>query len=473
MRRPPGPRGLEWLRTILGRRRDPVQLLMDLRARYGSVVHIKVGDTSQFIISSPDDVKHVLVDNHRNYTKGPGYELLAGILGRGLVTSEGDHWRRHRRLVQPVLQRERLRAFVGVMAEATNDEVVRLRNIASQAGTVDAYRAMMDLALRIISRTMLGAEAAGSEATVHHAMTVVLDHIERISVSPLRVLELLPGGSRTRGLRKRLATLPTAKHREFKRAVADLDRIIYQVIDARRRDARGDGERDLVSLLLAAPVDDEPLSDVEIRDEVMTMFLAGHETTATALAWCLHLLALHPRYRDAIENEAEDVLGQRDPTLDDLSRLTMTHRIVEEAMRLYPPVWRLSRFAIGADTIAGYEVEPGSVVVISPYLMHHDPSLWPDPQRFDPERFAPEQSAARHRLAFMPFGTGQRMCIGSSFAIAEMQVILSVMCRALIFAPVGKGTPSFEARVTLRPSGGMPLRVVAVTPTLSTVRRPG
>jgi cytochrome P450 len=460
MKQPPGPRGIELLRTIAGRRRDPVRLLADLRARYGDLVRIKVGDTSQFLVSDLADLKHVLVDNHRNYTKGPAYELLAGLLGKGLVTAEGDHWRRNRRLVQPTMQPDRVRGFVAVMAEAAVEESERLKRVAAE-GPVDVYEAMMNLALRVVQRTLLGAETVDSEQEVHRALTVVLDYIEQQSITPLRLLELLPGGSRLRWLRRWVSTLPTASRGEFERAVATLDRVIYGAIERRRSDGASDGH-DLVSLLLRGQTEDaERLSDVEIRDEVMTMFIAGHETTATGLTWCLYLLGLHPQHADALAAEAYAVLGERVPTVEDLPRLPLAHRVVEETLRLYPPVWRLSRFAVGPDRIGGYDVDPGSVVVVSPYLMHHDAGLWPDPERFDPDRFLPGRGAERPRLAWMPFGAGQRMCIAAAFAMAEMQVILSVLSRALTFELTTQVPPAFEARVTLRPKGGMPLRISA------------
>ena len=461
MTRAPGPSGTELLRTILTRRRDPVRLQETLRARYGQCVRVRVGDTSHFLLSGVPYVKHVLVDNHRNYTKGPAYELMASILGRGLITSEGEHWRRHRRMVQPSLQSDRMRGFVAVMVDAAAEQARSLERAADDGVTVDVFARMMDLALRIVSRTLLGSDLGGREAEVHHAVTDVLDHIERLSVSGTRFLELLPGGSRLRGLRKRLATLPTRHHRRFRAAIDALDAVIYDVIGRRRRTAPTAGRgHDLVSLLSAARESEQDLlSDEEIRDEVMTMFLAGHETTATALTWCLHLLAGHPQYGDALAREARAVLGDARPRADDLARLVLAERVFLESMRLYPPVWRFSRFAVGSDRLEEYFVPAGSVVVVSPYLMHRDPALWPDPTRFDPDRFAPEASQSRSRLSFIPFGAGQRMCLGAAFATVEAQIILSMLGRAVTFERPSGHVVELEPRITLRPRGGMPLVV--------------
>ncbi|GAC1479153.1 MAG: cytochrome P450 [Gemmatimonadaceae bacterium] len=472
---PPGPRGLDVVRAALGRRRDPVALLMELKARHGDIVHVPVGDTHQFIVSDLAHVKHVFVDNHRNYTKGPGYEFIAGFLGRGLITSEGETWRRHRRAVQPVLERERLHGYMGVMIDAAGREAQSLAAAAAAGvgGRVDMYDAMMGLSLRIVSRSLLGADLGGREGELHAAVTVLLDHVEHLSASPLRALELLPGGSRLRGLRRLAASWPTARNQRARSALATLDALIHDIIQRRRREpSTGRGQADLVSLLLAeAPSAGEPaLTDDEIRDEVMTLFLAGHETTATALTWCLHLLALHPEWRVRIADESAAVIGERAPSLDDMARLVAARQLFEEAMRLYPPVWRISRFAREKDRLGEYVVPAGSVVVVSPYLIHHDPAHWPDPERFDPTRFAGDAARGRSRLAFIPFGAGQRMCIGVAFATIQAQIILSAVCRA-VRLDVEPGRPvSFEPRVTLRPRGGMPMRVTPLAARAAALR---
>ena len=459
---PPGPRGRELLRTIAGRRRDPVALLVSLRESYGPVVHIRVGDTSQFVVSAPDAIRHVLVDNSRNYTKGPAYELLGALLGRGLVTSEGEHWRAHRRLVQPTLHRDRLDGYVDVIRQAAQSEIRALNAIAAGGvATFDAYARMNSLALRIVTRTMLGADIEGREDDVHHALGVVFDHIESLSSSRLRFLELLPGGSRTRGLRARLTRLPTRARRRFDDAIGRLDAIIFDVIEARRRDLdRGGSGTDLVSALLqASDVDAAALDDRGVRDEVMTMFVAGHETVATALTWTLYLLASHPGTQDEVAREAETLSGAADVAA--VMRLEVTRRVVEESMRLYPPIWRLSRFAVDDDVVDGYRVPAGSVVVVSPFVVHRDPALWPDPERFDPDRFLPDRAEGRERFAYVPFGAGQRMCPGGGFAMLECLLVLGALCRSLRFGIEPSHVPAFEPRIALRPAGGMPLTVEA------------
>ena len=460
--RPPGPRGRALLRTIIGRRRDPVALFTELKATYGNIVHMRLGDMSQFLVSDPTAAQHVLVENHRNYTKGPGYELLSAALGRGLITSEGSHWRSHRAIIQPVLRRERLAAFSPVMAEAAADEAAALRVLAQEGATVDMYQRMNDLTLRVAARTLLGTDVQDREAEIQQAMSVVFDRVERLSTSRLRYLEFLPGASRLRWVHRLAATLPTPARKSFDRAMATLDDIIYGVIARRRRAEHEHGHpKDLVALLEAAVAraDGPPLSDEDIRDEILTMFIASYETTATTLAWALYELAHHPSYRQKIAQEADAALGDRAPRLDDLPQLVTSRQVFEETMRMYPPIWRISRYAVGPDRIADHHVPPGSIVTVSPYLMQRDPAYWPDPDRFDPGRFEVGEPPAHGHGAFLPFGAGPRKCPGGAFAGAEAQIVLTALCRSVAFE-TELGFPGFEPRVTLRPKGGMPLRLL-------------
>jgi len=460
MTRAPGPGGLDMIRVLMGRRGNPVGMLRDLRERYGDVVRIPVGATPYFILSGIEGARHVLVDNARNYTKGPAYQLLAAFLGEGLVTADGDHWKRHRRMVQPALQRDRMPHFVSVMSQEANAVAALLSQAAARGATVDFFAEMLDVALRIIARAMLGGAVLGREQDVHHALTFILTHLERVSVSGARVLELLPGGRRLRGLRKVLLGLPTRRNREFREAIRVLDDLIYGVIAARRTEGTGGERGDLVSLLLQARDENgAAMSDKEVRDEVMTMFLAGHETVATGLAWAFHLLSHHRQVADAIAAEGDTALGERAPTADDLSSLALAERVFEEGMRLHPPVWRISRLSLAPDTIGGFDVPAGSIAVVAPVLIHRDRALWDRPDEFDPARFEKAASAGRSRLAFMPFGAGQRMCIGASFAMAEAQVVLTAVCRAVRLTATLAGDPPYEPSVTLRPRGGVPIKL--------------
>ena len=469
MKQAPGPQGSEVIKAMLGKKKSALALIGELHERFGETVRIKIGDTQQFVTGNLDGIKHVLVDNHRNYSKGPAYELLAGVLGKGLVTSEGDHWKKQRKIIQPVFQRERLRIFSKAMVECALREVADLETKTE----ADIYTHMMDLALTIVSRTVLGTGLDGQEGNVHESFTNILDYIASLSTSKLRFFEFLPGGSRFRGLRKWATKLPSERRTKFLAAVEVLDSLIYGVISRRKAELIQSGPDstalDLITMLLQAKDESgaPAMTDEEIRDETMTLFLAGHETTATALTWTFYLLAKNPQYHRKIQAEVQAVLEDRMPTLEDLPKLTMCQWVIEESMRLYPPVWRLSRFAKDQDEIQGYTVPAGSVVVLTPYFIHRDPRYWERPDAFEPERFSPERSAGRPRLAFVPFGAGPRACIGAMFAMAEAQIILAVICRKLFFELPPDFQLELEPLVMLRPKktslGVMPMKILGAS----------
>lgn len=458
----PGPRGLEVLAAAFARKRDPVHLIAALHAKFGDTVRIPVGDTVQFLVQDLDAVRHVLVDQHRNYSKGPAYELLASILGNGLITSEGEHWKKQRKLIQPIFQKERLRIFSQVSADLAHEEVRALEGLADNGACVDISARMMDLTLRVVARAVLGTDLGGDEQRVHTSFAIIKNHIERLSTSPLRFLELLPGGSRLRGLRKWLSQLPTAAHQEFRRAVADLDDLIYTGISRKRAmGLAAEAQADLVTMLFQARDESgrPAMTDEEVRDEVMTIFLAGHETMATALTWTFYLLATHPEYHRKIRAEAEVALQDNLPFPQNLAKLNMCQWVFEESMRLYPPVWRLSRVARDNDVIQGYSIPKGAVLVVTPYLIHRNPKYWERPETFEPERFSPERATARMRMAYIPFGAGPRACAGAAFALAEAQIVLAMICQRVFFRLAPGHQAALEPRITLRSRGGMPLSI--------------
>ncbi|MEJ2541033.1 MAG: cytochrome P450 [Gemmatimonadota bacterium] len=464
--RGPGPEGLGVLAVLLKRARDPFRVMVDLAREYGDVVEVRVGDTRHFLVSSADLARYVLVENGDNYEKGPGYALWGRVLGKGLVTSDGEHWRTHRRLVQPSLHPDRMGGFVDLMAEVAESEARRLA--ASSGGVVDLFDRTTRITLRIAARAFLGSDLREREDEVCEALVQVFEHIQGLSASPLRALALLPGIRMLHPLLRSLQARAGTGERRFDEALETLDAAIGAVIRRRRATvAQGEVGDDLVSRLLAAASEDPEtrLTDRDVRDEVMTMFVAGHETTATGLAWCLRLLADHPEHQQRIADEARTGLGEGRVTLAALDRLPHARRVFQESLRLYPPVWRLSRCAREADRLGRVQVPAGSTVIISPWMIHRDPAAWPDPDRFDPGRF---DDPSWPRSSYLPFGGGRRMCPGGGFATVEAQVVLATLARRVVLRPVTPAPPLFEPRLTRRPRGGMPLRVLAPDPAPST-----
>jgi cytochrome P450 len=419
-------------------RRDPVGTFMDAARRFGDVAYMQIGPRHGFLASNPADIKHVLADNARNYRKSPLYDKLRRSLGQGLVTSEGAYWLRQRRLAQPAFHRQRVAALASVMTRTALETVARWAPVADRGAPVDVADEMMHLTQAIILRTMLGTDPGPEADEVARAWPIVNRHIGE-SFWSLGLTD----------------SWPTPKNRRFERARDVLDRVVFRLIDQRRR--RGGEERDLLSMLISARDEEtgEAMTDVQLRDEVMTFFLAGHETTSLTLAWTWYLLSQHPDVQRRLEAEIDAVLGGRAPEFADLDRLPYARMVIEESMRLYPPAWGFSRQALGPDVIGGYPLPAGWLVFVLPYVMHRHPSYWDQPERFDPTRFTPERTAARPKFVYLPFGAGPRQCIGNQFAMVEAHLVLTTVTQhyRLRLVPGHRVEP--WPLITLRPRHGI------------------
>jgi cytochrome P450 len=435
----PGPRGLPWIGSFLEARRDILGLLERGVRDHGRLVRYRMGPFTLVLAHDPDDVRHVLVKNHTNYRKSPSYAVLREVLGNGLVTSEGDFWRRQRKLAQPAFHHKSLVGFAETMGRLAG-ELAGEWELA--AGSVDLHHEMMRLTLRIVGHTLMSTELGGDVNTIGRAIEVVLDYTNEIEA-----FLFLP------------SWLPTRGKIRTRRAVAELDEVVYRLIGERR--ASGDYGTDLLGMLMAATdeSDDSQMTDRQLRDEVMTLILAGHETTANALTWTWHLLGQHPEVAAALRRELDEVLGDRLPTLADVKQLPYTEAVIKESMRIYPPVWMIERQAIGADTIGGYPIAPDTLVAVSPWTLHRDPSIYPDPERFDPGRFLGDAGAERHRYAYLPFGGGPRTCIGNSFALMEATIVLATLAGRFDVTPISKQAVLPQPSVTLRPASPIRARV--------------
>jgi cytochrome P450 len=359
------------------------------------------------------------------------------VLGNGLLTSEGDLWKRQRRIAQPAFHRQRIAGFAGTMVRAAEDATALLES--RRGDDVDMHHEMMRLTLRIVGETLLAYDPTDAADEVGAALSFLLPLANQRSV---RIVDLPP-------------IFPTRQNLKFRRALATLDTVVRRMI-AERRKSPGD-RGDLLSMLIEARDAEtgEAMDDRQLRDETMTIFLAGHETTANALTFTWLLLSRFPAAARELRAELTQVLGGRSATADDLPKLTVTRRILQEAMRLYPPAWIIGRSATGPDEICGYEVPAGSIVFISPYVVHRHPELWEDPEGFDPSRFAREPA----RGAYLPFGGGPRMCIGNGFATMEAELVLATMAQRLRFDLVPGTDVKLQPSITLRPRDGVAMTV--------------
>lgn len=407
------------------------------------MVRLKFGPRSILFLNEPDAIRHVFVENHGNYVKGFGYDKLEPILGRGLLTSEGGQWRRSRKLAQPAFHRARLEGLGGAMVEAARDLVAKWEPVADSGQPLEIVDEMMRLTLRVVSVTLLGFDIGqGESKAVSRALSNLLVEANR------RILSLMPFPIQ----------VPTPRNLKSKVSIKVLNELVYRIIAEHRA---GKGKGVLLQMLMDARDEEngQGLSDGQLRDEVMTMFLAGHETTANALSWMLYLLSKHPAVDRKLHAELQEVLGGREPTMADLPKLRYTTMVIEESLRLYPPAWIFSRQAVGADVVAGYGVAPGTIVAVSPYVLHRSTAYWENPEGFDPERFTDDKKAERPKHAYLPFGAGPRSCIGNHFALMEMQIALAMIASRYRAELVPGHTVEPEPLITLRPRYGLQMRL--------------
>jgi cytochrome P450 len=419
-------------------RSDPIRTFLDAADRYGDFVHLKAGPYHGFLLSEPADIKHVLQDNARNYHKSPLFDRLREVVGNGLLTSEDSFWLRQRRLAQPAFHRQRLIAMADAIVDCTGQMLERWDGIAARGETIDVVAEMMTVTQAIIVRTMFSTDLGAAAVIVNRTWPIINRRI-----------------GETFWATKLETTLPLPANRRFWRALRELDTVVYRIIADRRQTGRD--ESDLLSMLLSAR-DDETgvgMTDRQLRDEILTMLLAGHETTSLALSWTYYLLAQHPDVERSIADEVHGVIGQGPPGFAHLERLACTRGAIQEALRLYPPAWAFSRQALGDDEIGGYRIRSGSLVYLVPFVVHRRPKLWPDPDRFEPGRFAHGAESARPRFAYIPFGGGPRGCIGSQFAMMEAQLIVAAVAQRYRIQLVPGQNIRPEPLITLRPAPGI------------------
>jgi cytochrome P450 len=438
----PGPGRWIPLEELQAFREAPLGALVQIARRYGDIVQYPVGFWTIYLLNHPDYVKHVLQDNHRNYGKATfQYQMLGMVTGQGLLTSDGSFWLRQRRLVQPAFHRERIAGLATVITGATERMVGRWVGLARQGQVVDLDAEMMRLTLEIVGQALFSQDLSGEASRLAQAVLATLDYVIYRAQTPIA----LP------------ASIPTPRNRRFRAALQTLDEAVYALIAA-RRPAPGD-HGDLLSMLLQARDEESGavMDERQIRDEIITLMIAGHETAASVLTWAWYLLACHPEVEQAVLTEARDVLAGRLPGAHDA--LPMTRMVLEESMRLYPPAWVMTRRALAADEIGGYPIPAGALVFLSPYLTQRHPAWWTEPERFQPNRFGPEQVASRPRFAYFPFGGGPRLCIGQAFAMLETQLVLASVITRYRVTLATEEPVVVEPGVTLRPRGGLAVRL--------------
>jgi cytochrome P450 len=433
----PGPKGLPLLGVSVGFIRDSLGLLRSVAHEYGDMVRIPVIMGTRILLSRPDYVQQVLVFQPNKFHKSKlSKEATERLLGQGLLINEGDSWRRQRRLAQPAFHKHRINEYSSAMLECAQAQIQQWRD----GETRDVAQEMMELTLDAAVRTLFGTTIPGEAQHVGRAMTFLM----RYSLGRARKPIQIP------------ASWPTPKNRRANREYEFLDSLVYRIISERKSQPGSNHRNDLLSLLMGAMDEDgSQMTPKQLRDETMTLFLAGHETTALTLSWTWYLLGQNPAAQTRLREELRDVLGGRPPEIADLARLPYLHAVINEVLRLYPPAYILARVAIAPFRIGEYDFPAGETVLLSQWVMHRDPRYYDDPDAFRPERWLDGLADRLPPGAYFPFGDGPRRCIGQGFAMLESALVIATIAQRFAFrlAPGRSAVP--EPLVTLRPKHGI------------------
>jgi len=439
----PGPKGLPLIGPIREIRDDPLGFSVRMARTYGEITQFNLGPNRVFMLNRPEFFQHVLVDNYRNYHKSKFYKAVGPIFGNGLVTSDGETWKRQRQLAQPAFHRQRIADLAAGMAEEIH-VMLDQWDVAAQSGqSIDTLALCMELALGNITRAMFGSDVRAQFDTINSSIGTILRRAENQIWSALPVPYWMP----------------TPANIGAWRAAKRLDRIVDALIA--ERDGDNDERGDLLSMLLTARYPDtgEAMPHEQLRDEVRTILIAGHETVGSTAGFITYLVSKHPDIERRMVSEIDSALNGTRPTFEDLPKLKYTNMIVREALRLYPSAWTISRQALEDDRIGPYDIRKGSTIMLSPYVMHRNPKYWNNPEAFIPERFTPEEIERRPKHSYVPFGGGPRGCIGDHFALTELTLLTAMIYQRFTL----QVEPGYQLRpepmISLRPVGGVAMHV--------------
>lgn len=427
-----------WWKSLQSLQNDYLGYMSTIHAQYDTCFELNLGFRKLLFSKNPEVIRHYMEGDYMKFPKASGYKWMGLFLGNGLVINEGKSWKKQRRLAQPSFHRNQLAKLSETMVNEI--ETFRVLLEEKEGQSIDIFTEMMAITLNIIGKSMFNTGFSQSELQeVHTWVPFLMEHIAIIRSNPIA----------------RLLSKVNGKRRKFNTGLASLDQMVFRIIEERRKDAQSSA--DLTGMFMSAVDEDtgQKMDDKAIRDELMTLFMAGHETSANALTWAIYLLSRHPEEMEKVLAEIETVLQGRLPGFEEVPKLTYTRQVLLETMRLYPPVPLIARSNTEAFDLVGYHFPAKSDIVFDFYHLHRDPQLWDDPNRFDPSRFTPEREKSRPYNHYLPFASGPRRCIGDRFAMMEMQMVLAVLLRNFNFKPLDLAEKEFETHITLRPKGGL------------------
>jgi cytochrome P450 len=445
MKNIPGPKYNTFIKGASEMQKSPLEYIQKMDKTYPGIAGWKLLHLTIVHLSDPKLIRAVLQTNQKQYIKNTAYEQLKLILGNGLVTSEGDFWRRQRKMIQPSFHKQSVYNFFTAMLECTDEMVNEWKEKLKTKNEIDFSQEMMTITLQIIGKTMLSTDVKTEAKNVGSSLSYLLKAIDQRATQALN----LP------------LWIPIPSNLKFKNERKVLDDIIYKIIAERRKS--NEKKEDLLDMLMESRYEDtgEAMPDNLLKDELMTIFLAGHETTASALSSTFYLISQHPKVYEKLKKEIDEVVGKGEMTFQHFQQLKYTKACLNEAMRLYPPVWMIGRKALKDNIVGDYLIKKNTDILISPYIVHHHPNYWKNPEAFDPDRWETEEVKEMDKFAYFPFAAGPRMCIGNNFALFEADIIITKVIQNFSFEYLGQVPPPMDPSITLRVKGwhGMPMKV--------------
>jgi cytochrome P450 len=445
MKKIPGPKHNAFIKGASEMQKSPLVYMQKMDEAYPGIANWKLLHLNIIHLSDPKLIRAVLQTNQKQYVKNTAYKQLKLILGNGLVTSEGELWRRQRKLIQPSFHKQSVYNFFNTMLASTNEMVNEWKEKLKTKKEIDFSQEMMGITLQIIGKTMLSADVKMEAKNVGNSIAYLLKAIDQRAMKAIN----LP------------LWMPLPSHFKFKSERKVLDDIIYKIISERRKTK--EKKDDLLDMLMESRYEDtgEAMPDELLKDELMTIFLAGHETTASALTSTFYLISQHPKVYEKLKKEIDEVVGKEEMTFRHFQQLKYTKACLNEAMRLYPPVWMVGRRALEDNMVGDYLIKKDTDILISPYIVHHHPDYWKNPETFDPDRWETEEVKEMDKFTYFPFAAGPRMCIGNNFALFEADIIITKIIQNFSFEYLGQIPPPMDPSITLRVKvgHGMPMRV--------------